>query len=266
MAQGRDITNRRNRPQGSRRPGKLHRALVDGRVAGINVSAAQDQGPCAGLGQRARSATDERTDGQVARGIASAIGRDDDFAIVGTKLGAARDQPLEGSSYRASRVIEKDTARGDRQDTIQAHRRDARGADDLERIQALAGRAKSQATGGQDVICQAARGSDQGRRGGILSARRGGEIDPVVGSITSKDAVGACGCGGETDCSDARLQVQGGTRSSRAQIQECQRIRSGSVRDLDDAVAGGRRQSTHDFSALAGRPTDVIESTARIAQ
>ena len=239
--------------------------MVDRGVTSINVSAAQDQGPCAGLGQRARSAADERTDGQVARGIASAIGRDDDFAIVGAKLGAARDQPLEGSSYRTPAVIEKDTARGDRQDTIQAHRRDARGADDFERIQGLAGRGKIQGAGGQDVICQTARVSDQGRRGGILSAGRGGEIDSVEGGIASQDSVGTGGSRGETNRANARLQIQGGARDSRTQIQERERIRSGAVRDLNDAMTGGRRQSTHDFGALSGRPSDVIESTARIA-
>ena len=179
--------------------------MVDRGIARINVSTAEDQSSRAGLGQRTRSATDKRTDGQVARGIASAIGRDDDFAIVGAKLGAARDQPLEGSSYRTPAVIEKDTARGDRQDTIQAHRRDARGADDFERIQGLAGRGKIQGAGGQDVICQAARVSDQGRRGGILSARRGGEIDPIIGGIASHDSVGTTGRGGEADCANARL-------------------------------------------------------------
>ena len=239
--------------------------MVDRGVARINVSTAEDQSSRAGLGQRTRSATDERTDGQVARGIASAIGRDDDFAIVGAKLGAARDQPLEGSSYRTSRVIKKDTSRGDRQDTIQAHRRDARGADDFERIQGLAGRGKIQGAGGQDVICQTARVSDQGRRGGILSARRGGEIDSVEGGIASQDSVGTGGSRGETNRANARLQIQGGARSSRTQIQERERIRSGAVRDLNDAMTGGRRQSTHDFGALSGRPSDVIESTARIA-
>ena len=245
--------------------GQLHRALVDIDVAGEGTGTAEDEGSAAGLGERAGAAADRRSNRQRAGGVARPVGRHDDFAGRGTELGAARDQCLEGSSNSPSGVIEKDTARADRQGTIQAHRRGARGADDLERIQALAGPAKIQGAGGQDVICRTARSSDQSNRASILAASWSGEMDSFIGGIASEDTASTPGGGGEADRRRAtRSQIQ--RRTCRAGHEGRKSQGATRSRPADDHLAVACRGSkrAERFLAAAGETVELQNTTRRL--